>query len=62
MTITPSGDGVYALSPFPFAAEGAEFAFPGRPIEPRQHERDGGWATALAKTPSEWERFKLVAG
>ena len=62
VTIRPQGDGVYALSPFPFAAEAAEFAFAYRPISPGQHESDGGWARVLRNTPSEWERFKLVAG
>jgi hypothetical protein len=54
--------GVYALAPFPFATEGAEFAFAGRSLSPGQHERDGGWAALLARTPTEWETFRIVAG
>ncbi len=62
VTIRPAGDGVYALAPFPFAASGAEFAFPSRPIAPSQEEAEGGWADVLAKTATHWERFTLVAG
>ncbi len=62
VTIKPRGDGVYALSPFPFVVEGAEFAFAYRPITPGQHEREGGWAKVLRSTPTQWERFRLVAG
>ncbi len=65
--VTPRGDGVYALAPFPFACEGASFAFAGRPISPGQHipaggGQAGGWSQVLAKAPTEWETFKLVAG
>lgn len=62
ITIQPRGDSTYALSPFPFACDGAEFAFPGRPITPGQHEREGGWAVVLRDTPTEWERFTLIEG
>lgn len=60
VTIRPREPGVYALSPFPFAASGAEFAFGGRRISPREHETKGGWPEALRKAPTEWECFKLV--
>jgi hypothetical protein len=62
VTIKPIGDTTYALSPFPFASEMAQFAFAGRPITPGQHERDGGWTKVLSSTPAAWETFKLVAG
>ena len=62
VTIRPLSPGRYALSPFPFASEGAEFAFAGRPLFPGQHAGEGGWATLLARTPTEWETFRLVAG
>ena len=62
VTIQPTAPGVYALSPFPFSAEGAEFAFAGRPISPGQHQREGGWPAVLANTPTQWEMFRLVAG
>jgi hypothetical protein len=39
VTIRPQEPGVYALSPFPFAPDGAEFAFAGRRITSREHER-----------------------
>ena len=32
ITISPAGKNTYSLSPFPFASEGAEFAFGGRRI------------------------------
>jgi hypothetical protein len=61
VTIRPRGDGVYVLSPFPFAASGAEFAFAGRMIAPRAHEKHGGWPAALRAAPTRWEHFTLVA-
>ena len=60
VTVKPQGSGVYALSPFPFATEGFEHAFAGRPISPGQG--DGGWTKVLRETPTQWERFRLVAG
>ena len=62
VSIRPKTPGVYALSPFPFVADGAEFAFASRPLSPGQHESEGGWAALLARTPTEWETVKLVAG
>jgi Protein of unknown function (DUF3891) len=61
VTIRPRGEGVYQLSPYPLAADGAEFAYAGRRIAPRQHERPGGWPAVLRQAPTEWERFRLVA-
>jgi len=60
VTIQPRAPGVYALAPFPFATDGAEFAFAGRRISPQQRDANGGWQAALKKTPTEWERFRLV--
>lgn len=62
VTVTPRGDGVYGLAPFPFACTGATFAFAGRAISPGQNEQPGGWPKVLASAPTEWETFKLVAG
>lgn len=62
ITIRPVGDNRYALSPFPFAAEGAEFAFSGRRISPADGNRAGGWPAALRELPTEIEFFKLLAG
>jgi hypothetical protein len=60
VTIEPREEGVYALSPYPFAPNGAEFAFAGRRITPQQGAANGGWPAALKKAPTEWERFRLV--
>jgi hypothetical protein len=49
VAVRPRGPGVYELSPNPFAAHSAEYAFAGRPIEPGQHENNGGWSSVLAK-------------
>jgi Protein of unknown function (DUF3891) len=61
LIIRPQGTGVYGLSPYPFASNGAEFAFGGRPIEPRQNTTKGGWPEVLKRVPTEWECFRLVA-
>lgn len=61
ITIRPAGQNTYSLSPFPFAAEGGEFAFSGRPVTPESGKRAGGWAAALRQIPTEWEHFQLVA-
>jgi len=62
VTIYPKAPEIYAMSPFPFAADGAQFAFAGRSISSGQHEREGGWAGVLARAPTEWETFRLVPG
>lgn len=62
VTIRPQETGVYALSPYPFAPNGAEFAYGGRRIRPREHEANGGWPELLKKAPTEWENFRLVRG
>jgi hypothetical protein len=62
ITIRPRAPGIYELTPYPFAANAAEFAYAGRHIAPGQHEKHGGWPGVLAKAPTEWERFRLVAG
>jgi hypothetical protein len=62
VTIRPAGVNTYLLSPFPFAANGAEFAFCGRRVSPADGNRPGGWAVALKELPTEWEPFRLVAG
>jgi hypothetical protein len=61
ITIRPRAAGIYELSPYPFAAQSAEFAYAGRRISPDQ-QRDGSWASVLRETPTEWENFRLVAG
>jgi hypothetical protein len=61
ITIRPRETGVYEVSPYPFAANGAEFAFAGRLVEPRQHQKRGGWPSVLRGSPMQWENFRLVA-
>ena len=61
ITVRPKAPGVYALSPWPFASEGGEFAYAGRHISPGQHETGGGWPTVLHRAPTVWERVRLVA-
>jgi hypothetical protein len=60
VTIRPRAAGVYTLSPFPFASNGAEFAFGGRRVHPREYETTGGWPEVLRRAPTEWECFHLV--
>jgi hypothetical protein len=60
VTIRPREAGVYTLAPFPFASHNAEFAFAGRPVRPLAHEKNGGWMDVLKRTPTQWERFRLV--
>jgi Protein of unknown function (DUF3891) len=60
VTIQPAGEGVYSLSPFPFAASGAEFAFAGRRLHPGGNGTKGGWTAVLKGTPTEWEHFRLI--
>jgi Protein of unknown function (DUF3891) len=62
VTIRPREPGIYSLSPYPFAPDGAEFAFAGRRVKPLGNEANGGWPAVLKKTPTEWENFRLVAG
>jgi uncharacterized protein DUF3891 len=61
VTIRPLGASAYALAPYPFATNAAEFAFAGRAIVPHQHEQPGGWPAVLREAPTEWECFRLVA-
>jgi hypothetical protein len=60
VTIRPVEPGVYALSPYPFGAKSAAFAFAGRHIVPGQ-QGSGSWSRALAAAPTVWEHFRLVA-
>jgi hypothetical protein len=60
ITVRPREPGVYEMSPFPFAASSAEFAFAGRFVEQRQD--NASWSSVLRETPTAWESFRLVAG
>ncbi len=61
VTVRPREPGSYEVSPYPFAADAAEFAFAGRFIEPRQHQSGNGWSSVLRKLPTQWESFRLLA-
>jgi hypothetical protein len=61
ITIRPRGTGVYELSPFPFAANDAEFAFAGRLIGAGENRDRGSWTPVLREAPTRWESFRLVA-
>jgi Protein of unknown function (DUF3891) len=60
VTIQPRESGIYELSPFPFAADDAEYAFAGRRLRPCQNGAGGSWQKVLKEAPTEWERFRLV--
>src|SRR5262249_41021861 len=61
ITVTPRKEGVYELSPFPFAANSAEFAFAGRLIGADKNRNGGSWTQTLKQAPTRWESFRLVA-
>lgn len=61
ISIRPRAPDVYELSPYPFGADRAEFAYAGRYLAPRGRDPKGGWSTVLKQTPTQWERFRLVA-
>jgi hypothetical protein len=61
VSIEPRGDGVYALSPYPFASNSAEFAYAGRHLAASANGANGSWEKVLKATPTEWESFRLVA-
>jgi Protein of unknown function (DUF3891) len=60
VTVAPREAGVYVLSPFPLAADGAEFAFAGREVRAGQQQANAGWQEALKRSPTQWERVRLV--
>jgi uncharacterized protein DUF3891 len=60
ITIRPRAANIYELSPYPFAAQSAEFGYAGRHIRPGQ-QRSGGWSSVLRETATQWETFRLVA-
>jgi hypothetical protein len=62
ITIRPTGQNTYSLSPFPFAASGSQFAFCGRRVTAADGKEKGGWPAALMRLPTEWEEFRLIEG
>ncbi len=63
VTLTPSGDGVYALDPFPFAGDRLEAHCAGRYLRPYgEDEAPEELAAALAALPAARQSFTLVRG
>jgi len=62
ISIRPRSPDLYEISPYPFAASGAEFAYAGRYIVAHGRDTEEDWSTILKQTPTQWERFRLVAG
>jgi hypothetical protein len=60
ITVRPLEAGVYAVSPYPFKEDRAEFAFSGRYVKPAPKGSDGDFSAALRATPTHWQRFTLV--
>jgi uncharacterized protein DUF3891 len=61
ISIRPRSPDLYEMSPYPFAANRAEFAYAGRYVAPRGSDTKEDWSTVLKQTPTQWERFRLVA-
>ncbi len=59
VTISPISDGVYALSPFPFAESGSDFAFAGSRVH-KKMEEGVSYRSELRRLPTEWEIIKLL--
>ncbi len=61
VTITPKGEGRYALRPFPFQTENSQFAFAYREIAPNTSVNAVTWRSALLTSPVKWETITLVS-
>src|SRR6185312_11929708 len=61
VAIRPVEKGVYSLSPYPMARQGAEFSFPGRYIDAMPSGTNGNWTEILAARPTERQHLRLVA-
>lgn len=63
VTLRPAGDGVYRLSPFPFAGERLEASCRGRYFEPlAEADETADLAAALAATPESVQTYTLLPG
>ncbi len=63
LTLTPEGDGVYALAPFPFAGDRLEVTCSGRYLQPFGNgEAPEDLAAALAALPAASQTYILVRG
>ena len=60
ITLRPLEPGVYAVSPYPFKEDGAEFAFSGRYVTPPARASERDFAAMLQATPRSWQRFTLL--
>ena len=61
ITVRPLEPGVYAVSPYPFDEDHAEFSFSGRYVTPLPKGGDGDFSALLGATPTSWQRFTLVS-
>ena len=61
ISVRPLEPGVYAVSPYPFSEDNAEFAFSGRYVKPLPKATDGEFAELLRATRTSWQRFTLVS-
>ncbi len=61
ITVRPLEPGVYAVSPYPFKDDNAEFAFSGRYVKPLPKGSDGDFSAVLRATAASWQRFTLVS-
>jgi Protein of unknown function (DUF3891) len=61
ISVRPLEPGVYAVSPYPFREDNAEFAFSGRYVKPLPMGSDGDFSEVLHATRTRWQRFKLVS-
>ena len=63
VTVTPKGDGVYALDPFPFAGDRLEVTCSGRYLQPYgEGEAPEDLAAALVALPAASQTYTLVRG
>src|SRR5256885_460313 len=60
ITVRPLEPSVYAVSPYPFNEDNAEFSFTGRYVKPLAQGSHGDFAPVLRSAPTSWQRFTLV--
>jgi Protein of unknown function (DUF3891) len=60
ITVRPIEPDVYAVSPYPFKEDNAEFGFSGHYVEPLPNGRDADFSAVLRAAPRTWQRFRLV--
>jgi len=61
ITVKPRGPGVYAVSPYPFEKDEAQFSFSGRYVKPMPGATERDVAALLQSTPRSWQHLTLVA-